>query len=215
MYENQKLAAFCKFFIFVDIVFYLFVFSREILELQTYPSAISILTSREVLEEATGFDWYFLDHLDWALLIAALFGLVVRLVWVYRAMRNAQNIYSARGWITPKWSVIWQLVPVLNWIFGYRALVQIWNGTFQNDLKSHPRTYFSTWWTCWIAGDILSFASIALFVTALIIDAPGHYEYRLANTLSILSAPPILVYCWCFYRFLSEVTDRQSNHLQT
>jgi hypothetical protein len=80
--------------------------------------------------------------------------LILFLIWIHRANRNARALGAQNMRYTPGWSVGWFFVPFANLVMPYQVMQEIWRAS------SDPANWQSTsggalvgwWWTLWVGG---------------------------------------------------------------
>jgi len=93
----------------------------------------------------------------WFQLPADILGLVLFLMWVYRANRNARALGAEHMQYTPGWSVGWFFVPLAGLVKPYFVLQEIWKASASLSGKRWRETngspFVGVWWVaCVIAG---------------------------------------------------------------
>lgn len=88
-----------------------------------------------------------------------LVAVLVFLIWVYRANRNARSLGVEGMQYSPGWSVGWFLVPVASLFMPYFVLREIWKASSTNSLREWRQTPASPILVVWWA---VSFINISL-----------------------------------------------------
>jgi hypothetical protein len=133
-----------------------------------------------------------------ALIVAAigLTGTILLIRWFRRAYFNLHscgipNLRHSEGWAAGAW-----FVPILNWVWPYQIMVDIWNFTqswYQpdpNNYEHKPAKLPGIWWTLTIGGVVLGF--ISAFAGAGSPDEVSTFLSLLAN-ISSLAASVVLI----------------------
>lgn len=92
-------------------------------------------------------------------------SVVVISMWIYRAHANLQ----AAGFeteFTPGWAVGWYFIPIMNLFKPFQAMRELYNTSqgVATDFGGETPSDVGIWWSCYIAGNILS--SISLRMTS-------------------------------------------------
>ena len=95
------------------------------------------------------------------LLMAIEFGadlgsLIVFLVWVYRANRNARSLGADGMQYTPGWSVGWFFVPIMGLFMPYFAIKEIYQASTSNAAENWQQAAVSPVLGIWWAACVLS-----------------------------------------------------------
>ncbi|MHC4974406.1 MAG: DUF4328 domain-containing protein [Planctomycetota bacterium] len=78
--------------------------------------------------------------------------IVLFCLWIPRANRNARALGAAGMQFTPRWCVIWYLIPIMNLFRPYQAMKEIWlasnpaAGWQQRDVSP----LLPLWWALWL-----------------------------------------------------------------
>lgn len=132
-------------------------------------------------------------------------------MWIYRAHANLFAAGLGELEYSPGWSVGWFFVPIANLFKPMQAMRELWNASYgtDNSYGSETPSSISIWWGTYIAGNIVSYASLRLDLggsgtsaasTAALIGAVG-------SVLTVISA-------WFLLQIVREVMEGQRNHLQ-
>jgi len=98
--------------------------------------------------------------------VGVLIALIVLFcLWIPRANRNARALGATGMRFTPRWCVIWYLIPIMNLFRPYQAMKDIWLAS--DPAGGTPRwqqrrvsPILPLWWTLWL---VSSFASNAAY----------------------------------------------------
>jgi heme exporter protein D len=89
---------------------------------------------------------------------------ILFMMWVYRASKNARALGAEGMEYTPGWSVGWFFVPVASLIMPYLALKELWKASSPTPVGTWRQVGVSSllpvWWTVWILGAVTNFSSI-------------------------------------------------------
>lgn len=94
--------------------------------------------------------------LDFGLFIS-FFTCAPIILWIHRACSNAHTL-SKRMTISPGWAIGWYLVPVASLFQPYESMKEIWVASSGMKEKDIP-VAVKQWWLCFIASNILAYAS--------------------------------------------------------
>jgi hypothetical protein len=90
----------------------------------------------------------------------AQFGMLIALIvlfclWIPRANRNARALGATGMRFTPRWCVIWYVIPIMNLFRPYQAMKEIWKASVPNEATPWQNREASgilpLWWTLWLA----------------------------------------------------------------
>lgn len=95
--------------------------------------------------------------LDFGLFIS-FFTCAPIILWIYRVCSNAHTL-SKRMTISPGWAIGWYLVPVASLFQPYESMKEIWVASSGMKEKDIPAAV-KQWWLCYIASNILAYASL-------------------------------------------------------
>ncbi|MHC5053008.1 MAG: DUF4328 domain-containing protein, partial [Planctomycetota bacterium] len=59
--------------------------------------------------------------------------IVLFCLWIPRANRNARALGATGMRFTPRWCVIWYLIPIMNLFRPYQAMKEIWKASVPNE----------------------------------------------------------------------------------
>lgn len=132
---------------------------REIDELEAgfEPEGEESWVDADETEPLTGEDILVLLQAWVAIALIVLFCL-----WIPRANRNARALGAQGMQFTPRWCVIWYLIPIMNLFRPYQAMKEIWlasnpSGRWQ---QRDVSPLLPLWWALWL---ISNFASQAAY----------------------------------------------------
>lgn len=109
--------------------------------------------------------------------------------WIMRANKNARALEATEVEITPRWSVGWFFVPIMNLVMPFRSMTQIWNGSMRIAGKAATKTVLYVWWLAWIASYVVSRLSSTLEKQASkAMDAAQTHEALQAALSSFLTS---------------------------
>lgn len=112
--------------------------------------------------------WQGPDGVGWSPFVGALLAvwmpvtLGCYLNWQYRASQNAHSLSCARLRWSPRWGVIWWLLPAANLVMPLLVVRELWQRSCAGD--SLRLVY--CWWTlliCCIAGGVLATLGVSAF----------------------------------------------------
>jgi len=90
--------------------------------------------------------------------------IVLFCLWIPRANRNARALGATGMRFTPRWCVIWYLIPIMHLFRPYQAMKEIWMASDPSGGTPWQQREVSLilplWWTLWL---ISSFASQAAY----------------------------------------------------
>jgi hypothetical protein len=139
-------------------------------------------------------------------MVPFIIGMVLNLVWIYRASSNAGAIQPEVDRITPKMAVIWNFIPFANLVMPYRAIRELWNSTFDpnGDIGRAGPSFFGLWWAAWLISNIVSNNSLK---TSMKND---WNVSRLSNTLDWVTLGLSIIAVIFFIKIIRSVTDEQT-----
>ncbi|UXY23010.1 DUF4328 domain-containing protein [Streptomyces cynarae] len=76
---------------------------------------------------------------------------VLFLVWLARCRRNAQILTGATVGASGVWSVVAWFIPVLNWWFPRRFVLDVERASAGVSQKASKATLVNAWWAVWVA----------------------------------------------------------------
>jgi hypothetical protein len=80
--------------------------------------------------------------------VARLFGVVLVLLWVYRAAANVEALGRPGLTRSPAWCVGWFFVPLANFVVPYRIVRQI--GVLSDSTGHWSARVVGVWWAVWL-----------------------------------------------------------------
>lgn len=112
--------------------------------------------------------------------------LIVLLVWVYRANRNAKALGAADMKYSPGLAAGCFFIPFFNLVMPYRALQEIWraSGTDADWKTSRRLAAVGWWWGLWLASAIL--AQYATILTKRVQSIPQAESASVAYIVQII-----------------------------
>ncbi|MCB5424963.1 DUF4328 domain-containing protein [Altererythrobacter sp. CC-YST694] len=131
-------------------------------------------------------------------------------MWIYRAHANLELAGAYDLEFSPGWSVGWFFVPFMNLFKPFQAMKELWNasyGTSNAYGRESPATV-STWWACYIGGNILS--SVGTRVSAVNSES----SITVGALIGAFSSLLLAASAWLLLTIVREVMDGQRNHLQ-
>lgn len=129
------------------------------------------LSHEEVTEAEAG-----ASDLRQGLIGLAQLGLLIALVvlfclWIPRANRNARALGAGGMRFTPRWCVIWYVIPILNLFRPYQAMKEIWQASVPGDATAwRERTappILPLWWALWLISGFAGQLALRLSMRAV------------------------------------------------
>lgn len=99
-----------------------------------------------------------------------LFTMVTYCTWKHRSYHNLKALGVGLLRYSPNWAIGSYFVPILNLVRPFRAMNDIWNGTFYSPLAANV-ALVSWWWTAWIIGNMVTRASKGVLKSAETVDS--------------------------------------------
>lgn len=147
---------------------------------------------------------YFCNYATFAI------SIVLVSLWIYRAHDNLRAAGVADLKFTPGGSVGWFFIPIMNLFKPFQAMKELWNeshGTSNGYGEQSPSTV-ATWWTLWIARNILDILSARMTM------AGNEASASLALVLNAIGGTFVAGAAWFLLTIVREILDAQRNHLQ-
>lgn len=96
-------------------------------------------------------------------LVAQIVPVILLVMWVYRANRNARALDAPDMKYTPGWSVGWFFVPIASLVKPYSVLKEIWQAssplkTGQSWREAAVSPLLTVWWVMWIACCVVQYS---------------------------------------------------------
>jgi hypothetical protein len=109
---------------------------------------------------------------------------------------------------TPGWSVGWYFVPIANLWKPYQAMKEIWKASANPHSWPTQTTppLLSTWWTLWIASNVLSNLAVRMWMRA---DTAG--EVIASDVVTLISDLFDIPLCLVAIRLVREIIRLQSH----
>lgn len=137
-------------------------------------------------------------------------SIVLVSLWIYRAHDNLRAAGVTDLEFTPGSSIGWFFVPIMNLFKPFQAMKELWNrshGTSDGYGELSPSTV-ATWWTLWIARNIVTLLSVRTTV------AGDEASASLTLVLYAISEIFTAGAAWFLLTIVREILDAQRNHLQ-
>ena len=87
-------------------------------------------------------------------------------LWIPRANRNARALGATGMRFTPRWCVIWYVIPIMNLFKPYQAMKEIWMASVPADATPWQQRAASPllgwWWALWLASGVAGRLSFRL-----------------------------------------------------
>ncbi|MCP5468293.1 MAG: DUF4328 domain-containing protein [Deltaproteobacteria bacterium] len=98
-------------------------------------------------------------------------SIVIFLIWINRANKNARALGAKDIEYSPGWTVGWFFVPIMNLFKPYQAVEQIWRASQTDRSKpweqNHSPLYFKFWWVFWVISNIIAYILARMSLTFL------------------------------------------------
>ncbi|MHC4817668.1 MAG: DUF4328 domain-containing protein, partial [Planctomycetota bacterium] len=112
--------------------------------------------------------------------------IVLFCLWTPRANRNARALGATGMQFTPRWCVIWYLIPIMNLFKPYQAMKEIWLASTPADATPWQQRVASPllgwWWALWLVSGVAARASFRFSWRAESLD-----EYLTASRITLVS----------------------------
>ena len=93
--------------------------------------------------------------------------MVMAFIWIYRANQNCRYLGARNLSQSPKWTILWWIVPIANFWKPYSGIKEIWKSSVtQNNWKEiNTPIIIKVWWTTFILSIVMMpFIYIANFI---------------------------------------------------
>lgn len=138
--------------------------------------------------------------------VAMLATMLIVAGWIHRAHANLQLADLPGLEFTPNWALGWYLVPIACLFKPFQAMQELYRNSVPHtdgDTGSTNNTIV-LWWTGWIAGSVVGFFGIFLFM-----GDPDDIGTGAAVLILLVSASD-LVAGWFLIQLIDRITDGQS-----
>jgi len=107
--------------------------------------------------------------------LGSLIALIVLFcLWIPRANRNARAIGATGMRFTPRWCVIWYVIPIMSLFRPYQAMKEIWMASAPADATPWQQRATSpvlgVWWALWLTSIVTGQLSFRLTMWAEDLD---------------------------------------------
>lgn len=133
---------------------------------------------------------------------------IVNAIWIYRSSYNARQQQDYAERMSPWWTLVSFVVPIVNLFAPYRGIKEIWlTAKDPGGWREPTPRFFAFWWGAWIITNILSNISNAMTSRA---EEPR--DFIVADWMYLASGPLMIISAILFMRIMREVTARQSQY---
>lgn len=131
----------------------------------------------------------------------------------FRMMKNLDGLGASGERTSPTMAVVWYFIPVANIFLPYRAVKQIWKGTFELAPEPGPDDgVITAWWVCWVLSNITSTVSFRMSMDAGGMNEMGPHNVELYMTslwVSLASGVLLVAACWLMLRVFGPLSRAQ------
>ena len=90
--------------------------------------------------------------------------------WIHRAAANLGPLGASDQRFSPGWAVGWWFVPIAMLILPYRAMKEIWKGSYPRSAWQNTSSWrdapasplLGWWWVAWLSGNVTSAVAVGL-----------------------------------------------------
>ena len=134
-------------------------------------------------------------------------SVVVVAMWIHRAHANLADAGVDGLEFTPGWAVGWYFIPFANLFKPFQAMRELWAASHgeRNQFDGPAPSEVRIWWTCWIAGNILS--SLGDRIVLMGEGSPG--SMTAGNALGATGTALIVLAAVLLVRLIRAVTQAQ------
>jgi hypothetical protein len=143
-------------------------------------------------------------------------GIVVFLVWIYKAYKNLEPLQASGLSHSPGWAVGWWFIPFANLVKPYQVMKEIWvesDPEYESELAFLPTTLsapaiMGLWWATFLAGNILGRIAERMVPIDGAVPSTYFYFFIISNALHLISLAAVVV-------IIRDISDRQEKrHLR-
>jgi hypothetical protein len=152
-----------------------------------------------------------------ALLVVWILTLVLTIIYTcritFRMMKNLNVLEAPGERMSPTMAVVWYFIPFANLYLPYKAVKQIWKGTFELAGEAGPDDGVALlWWLTWIISNITGNVSLRLSMESGGMSEFGPHDiglYTASLWLGLASALLGAVSCWFMLKTFGPVARAQ------
>lgn len=132
-------------------------------------------------------------------------------MWIYRAHANLFAAGYQDLEFSPSWSVGWFFVPIANLFKPFQAMKELWNVSHgvSNQFGEVSAGSVTTWWGCYIVGNIISMVAFRIETNATSMEA-----VQTASGIGAIGSLLTVGAGWFLLKVMGEVLEAQRNHVQ-
>lgn len=161
------------------------------------------------------------------LILIGLVALLLIVVWVitfllciiytcritFRMMKNLNALEAPGERMSPTMAVVWYFIPFANLFLPYRAVKQIWNGTFELAAEPGPDDgVILLWWLFWIGANITGNISFRMSLEAGGMSDIGPHNVELYTAslwVGVASTVLSVLACWFMLKVFGPLSRAQ------
>lgn len=131
----------------------------------------------------------------------------------FRMMKNLDVLEAPGERMSPTLAVLWYFIPIANIYLPYRAVKQIWKGTFELAAEPGPDDgVVGIWWLLWILSNITGNFSLRFSMDSGGMSEVGPHDVGLYMTslwLGLASAVLGALSCWFMLKTFGPLSRAQ------
>jgi hypothetical protein len=93
---------------------------------------------------------------------------IVWLMWQYRGQANLEAMGEKGLRFTPRFAVVWWLVPLANLVMPYRVTVELWERLGPDERSRTTLGPLPAWWGAWVTSRIVACVGLAVQLSSVI-----------------------------------------------
>ncbi len=137
-------------------------------------------------------------------------GIVVFLVWIYKAYKNLEPLQASGLSHSPGWAVGWWFIPFANLVKPFQVMKEIWvesDPEYEAELAFLPTTLsapaiMGLWWATFLAGNILGRIAERMLPIDGAVSSTYFYFFIISNALHVISLVAVIT-------IIRDISDRQ------